>query len=495
VDTALRGVTEALGHDPSDGGALALRAEIEAARAGAPASTPIAGPGTGASSRVAVGPPPPASARQLTGAHAKPLSGSRPAAAPPPPPPLSAPPPELPLQPPSLTLAQAAADAAVPARRSSKLPIAFLGIAAVVAILFGFAALFIWRQVSARFLQGPKAVQDAPATPGANEPSATPDPPPSTAANEEPKPTEPTTPPSTPTAEPPVAPPTTPHSEDAALTARLAQAVTEFQAQRTASALNTLASLIDEAPQRDDLRQTAEQWARTLQTRAGEVRATARKPAQLPPVMRMADGYVLRGEAELGAGDPIAAGRAFERGRDAWAAIVARQASRGITEAPSTLEPAPVEPARPPATREPAPREPASREPASREPETSTREVQAMTPEQEFERANIMRLLQSFKRAFDSRSGESLRPLWPTLSASAAQGYHGQWQRMLTQQWTYNSVHIRMAADGRRASVDTEVTVTSLTPGARENSVDRRRVTFNLERLGPLWVLAGVNGI
>jgi hypothetical protein len=39
------------------------------------------------------------------------------------------------------------------------------------------------------------------------------------------------------------------------------------------------------------------------------------------------------------------------------------------------------------------------------------------------------------------------------------------------------------------------VTVTALTPGGRENSVDRRHVTFSLERLGPLWVLAGVNGI
>ena len=57
----------------------------------------------------------------------------------------------------------------------------------------------------------------------------------------------------------------------------------------------------------------------------GELRASARKPAQLPPVMRMADGYGLRGETELGAGDPIAAARAFERGREAWAAIVARQ--------------------------------------------------------------------------------------------------------------------------------------------------------------------------
>ena len=292
--------------------------------------------------------------------------------------------------------------------------------------------------------------------------------------------------------EPPVAPPTTPSSEDAAITSRLAQAVGEFQAQRTSTAINTLASLIDEAPQRDDLRQTAEQWARGIQAQMGELRARARKPAQLPPVMRMADGYGLRGEAELGTGDPIAAARAFERGREAWAAIVARQASRGITEPPpADPEPAPAEPPRTTTREQP------SREPAAREPESSARDVpqQAMTPEQEFERANIMRLLQSFKRAFDSRSGDSLRPIWPTLSAGAAQNYQGEWQRALSQQWTYNSVHIRMAADGKRANVDTEVTVTSLMPGARENSVERRRVAFALERLGPLWVLSSVNGL
>jgi hypothetical protein len=106
-----------------------------------------------------------------------------------------------------------------------------------------------------------------------------------------------------------------------------------------------------------------------------------------------------------------------------------------------------------------------------------------------------MRLLQSFKRAFDSRSGDSLRPIWPSLSAGAAQNYHSQFQRALSQQWTYNSVNIRMGGDGKRATVDTEVTVTSMMPGARENTVERRRAQFNLERLGPLWVIAGVSGI
>ena len=77
---------------------------------------------------------------------------------------------------------------------------------------------------------------------------------------------------------------------------------------------------------------------------------------------------------------------------------MARQVSRGITEAPSTPgpEPAPAEPSRTAARDQPA-SEPGPRE-SAREPESTTRDVppQAMTPEQEFERANIMRLLQSF---------------------------------------------------------------------------------------------------
>ncbi len=484
---AARAVTEALGHNPGDADALALKAEIDAVRSGAPPAIPGAGTGSrpATGSRQAIGPPPPASARQLTGQQPRPLSGSRPAAVAPPPPP-----PELPLHPPSLgTPAPPPRMTDPPIKKSSSLPIAFVGIAAVAAIVFAVAAYFVYQAVSKQ-LFGPKTAQQAPVTPGQTEtPTETTTPPTTPSTNPEP-PATPVEPPhtartTTPTA-PPVAPPTTPPSEDAAMTSRLAQALTEFQAQRTAAALNTLASLIDEAPQRDDLRQTAEQWARAIRGRANELRESARKPQQLPPVMRMADGYVLRGDTELGAGDPIAAARAFERGREAWGAIVARQVSRGIAEAP---DPEPAEPPRT-ATRESAPREPAAREPAS-----TSREVEALTPEQEFERANIMRLLQSFKRAFDSRSGDSLRPIWPTLSASAAQGYQGQWQRALSQQWTFNSVHIRMAADGRRATVDTEVTVTSLLPGARENQVDRRRATFNLERLGPLWVLAGVSGI
>ena len=471
ADTAMRAVTEALGLAPGDPEALALKNEVEAARGAAPPGLPA--PGSGG--HRAVGPPPPASARQ-TG----------------PPPPASA----RPAGPPPLAAAPAvsAAGVVIQPKKSSKLPLAFLGLAAVAAILFGFAALFVWRQVQSRMLQGQTATQQAPATPGEPTPA---DPNATTPAT--PTPVEPPVTPgpnasTTPTTEPPVAPgPTTAPDEDAAITSRLAQAVTDFQAQRTPAALTTLAGLIDEAPQRDDLRQTAEQWARALETRVGQLRESARKPRQLPPVMRQADQHVRTGERELAAGDPIAAARAFERGRDAWATIVARQTARGIVEGsdgPATREPTPVQPDEGRVvTREPARPEPARPEPARNPPPA------ALTPEEEFERAQIMRLLQSFKRAFDSRSGDSLRPLWPSLSAGAAQSYHQQFQRALSQQWSYNSVNIRMGGDGKRATVDTEVTVTSMMPGARENSVERRRVTFSLERLGPLWVLAGVSGI
>ena len=490
-DTAMRAVTEALGLDPHDAEAQAVKAEIEAARSAGTRRRPRTGAATASSGRRRrrrrVSSPTPrsgatahriAARRHGAAAAAGPAAGTAAAAA----------------------GAGIAVHATARVRRRGARPDARPSCRSPSSAsprwsrsLFGFAALFVWRQVSARFLAGPKSAQEAPADAGHHRAgardagaavervhrdadavdaggAATHAGPRSRPSRRRPRPR-----------------PRTPRSPS-----RLAQAVTEFQAQRTSTALNTLAALIDEAPQRDDLRQTAEQWARAIQARMGELRASARKPAQLPPVMRMADGYGLRGETELGAGDPIAAARAFERGREAWAAIVARQVSRGITEAPPAPdpEPAPAEPART-ATREPAPREPA------RDPEPSTRDVppQAMTPEQEFERANIMRLLQSFKRAFDSRSGDSLRPIWPTLSAGAAQNYQSEWQRALSQQWTYNSVHIRMAADGKRATVDTEVTVTSLVPGARENSVERRRVTFALERLGPLWVLSSINGL
>ena len=111
-DTAMRAVTEALGLDPQHADAQAVKAEIEAARSGGPA---------------------PASARQQTDAaqRVRPPTGSRPTVSAPPLPP------DLPLRPPSLgspSTPPPGVGAEVPSRRSSKLPIAFIGIAAVVAI-------------------------------------------------------------------------------------------------------------------------------------------------------------------------------------------------------------------------------------------------------------------------------------------------------------------------------------------------------------------------
>jgi predicted Ser/Thr protein kinase len=473
ADTALRAVHEALSLAPNDGDAQALKSEIEQGRP----ATPVPGsPDHPPTLSRHVGPPPPASARELTDAAARQGTGSRPRMPPPLGPPVGPPAPPPPL---------VSTDPAVPARRSAKLPIAFLGLAVVAAIVFALAAVFIYRQVSNRFRPATSTTEQTPTQPPSTETPSTQPPtptPPETARTE--PPAEPVTPP----ADPPVAPPTTSADEDAAITARLAQAVTDFQAQRTGPALNTLATLIDEAPQRDDVRLTAEQWARALQGRAIQTRESARRPRPLPPVMRQANQLLEAGDNELAAGNPIAAARAFERARGVWAGVVARQASRG-PESPADGDdpaPAPADPEPRTVSRDPAPTAPSGR--VSPPPA-------AMSPEEEFERAQIMRLLQSFKRAFDSRSGDSLRPIWPSLSAGAAQSYQSQWQRALSQQWRFDSVNIRMGGDGRRATVDCDVTVTSLMAGARENSSDRRRVSFNLERLGPLWVISSVSGL
>jgi hypothetical protein len=475
ADTALRAVHEALSLSPHDATALALKAEIERARPATPVPAAADRPPT--LSRH-VGPPPPASARELDAAEARMGTGARaamPGATPPPLGPQAGSPTPPPVPP---------FGASVPERRSARLPIAFIGIALVAAIVFGLGTLFVWRQIAGRLGSATPGSAQAPATPSTASPGR-----PDAPVSPEPASVRAADPNAM--ADPPIAPPTTAADEDAAITARLADAVSDFQSQRTGPALNTLATLLDEAPARDDLRLTAEQWARALQARAVQQRESARRPRPLPPVMRQANQAMEIGENELAAGNVIAAARAFERSREAWAGIVARQASRGAIEPPATTgddepeaRPEPRAAARETA-REPAPAESAGR----------VTPPPAMTPEEEFERAQIMRLLQSFKRAFDSRSGDSLRPIWPSLSAGAAQSYHGQWQRALSQQWRYDSVNIRMGGDGRRASVDCNVTVTSLMPGSRENATERRRASFNLERLGPLWVISSVSGI
>ncbi len=271
-DTAMRAVTEALGLDPHD----ARGAGGEGRDRGGPERRHRQPRRRAAAARVGAS----ADRRRAAGAAAHRIAAGRHGAAA-----AAGPPPELPLQPPSL-----GSPSTPPPAVGAEVPVQTLVEAA--------ARLPRHRRggrdrssASPRSSSGaglgpvPRRTEDGAGsaghagTPGTTEPPpATPEPPSSasTATQTPPTPVEPRP---TPSSEPPVAPPTTPSSEDAAITARLAQAVTEFQAQRTSTALNTLASLIDEAPQRDDLRQTAEQWARAIQSRMGELRASARKPA------------------------------------------------------------------------------------------------------------------------------------------------------------------------------------------------------------------------
>ena len=337
---------------PTDAEALALRAEIEAARGAGPPGIPR----RRHRQPRAVGPPPPASARQLTGAAgraAQRLAPGRSRAAA------------------RRGAAAGAAAAAAGAGRAGRRRRSGRGARRPI----GEAAARLPRHrrrrrrsssASPRSSSGGRCRRASqPPADGAGGPGhAGRRTPPSrrrrraagdrpSTPSRSPAPATPTTP-----SEPPVAPPTTPHSEDAAITARLAHAVTEFQAQRTAPALNTLASLIDEAPQRDDLRQTAEQWARAIQTRVGELRATARKPAQLPPVMRMADGYGCAAKPSSAPAIRLPRPAPSSAAARPGPPIVARQVSRGITEAPSTPASPPRRSrrARPPASRSRRPR-------------------------------------------------------------------------------------------------------------------------------------------
>ena len=253
----MRAVTEALGLDPHDAEAQAVKAEIEAAR---PRRQTAPAPGSRA-----VGPPPPASARQLTERRARGAAGHRIAAG----------------RHGAAAAAGPAAGAAAAAAGAGGAVHAAAGVRrgrARQTLVEAAARLPRHRRGGRDPLRLRRALHLAPglgAVPRRTEVGA------GSAGHAgdagrhragardagrrrraRPRRRRPADASTTPATEPPVAPPTTPSSEDAAITSRLAQAVGEFQAQRTPTALNTLASLIDEAPQRDDLRQTAEQWAR-----------------------------------------------------------------------------------------------------------------------------------------------------------------------------------------------------------------------------------------
>ncbi len=268
----------------------------------------------------------------------------------------------------------------------------------------------------------------------------------------------------------------------------------------TSAALDHLAALIEEAPARADLRDTAERWARVLRRRAHEARDAVPKPRRVtwPAPLRAANQLLRIGDAQLQNGEMIAAARSFEKGRAAWArladVVAARRDGRVGAQA-SRIDPAPTPGARedaaaavPPTVA--APDVPAPPPPGTREP------AKASEPAvDDAVRAGINRTLAAFEQAFDSRSADSLRPIWPSLSSGALQSYRSQFSRTLFQQWTYTARDIRVGASGNRAIAECTVTVSIQEAGSRETRSETRHVRFELERLGPLWVIAGVSGV
>ena len=115
----------------------------------------------------------------------------------------------------------------------------------------------------------------------------------------------------------------------------------------TSAALDHLAALIEEAPARADLRDTAERWARVLRRRAHEARDAVPKPRRVtwPAPLRAANQLLRIGDAQLQNGEMIAAARSFEKGRAAWArladVVAARRDGRVGAQA-SRIDPAPT---------------------------------------------------------------------------------------------------------------------------------------------------------
>ena len=217
ADTAMRAVTEALGlssgrcrRDGAEGRDRggACRRRRRACRRPPP---------------VPLGPPPPALARsadRAAGAAADRRAPGRRSAPPPP-----APSRRCIRRRSDRGRAGAGPQRARPSRRRS-LPLAFLGIAAVAAILFGFAALFVWRYVQSHYLTAPTTTQQ-PGHAGGAEPSAPttpgPKPSPTTPAPATPGPNVRTEPSPTPRRAAHRAADDRRPSEDAAITTRLAR--------------------------------------------------------------------------------------------------------------------------------------------------------------------------------------------------------------------------------------------------------------------------------
>jgi tetratricopeptide (TPR) repeat protein len=439
LDSATRAVSEALSLNPDDRGALALRSEIQQRSARAAQPPPPIPPS-------AVTPPPP-----------------------PPPTPIPA------------AIEPAARQLEAPARigPTRRVPLAFLAAAAVALLMVVIVGVLAWRQFSA--WQARRATLPPVATkPAATAPSPVAEPPKVVTP-------APATPPAGETAAP---------DPNALISARLAEAVRLFDENTTGAALDDLGELLEEAPQREDLRETALRWARVLQLRAQQARASVARPTRgtWPPAMRNANQTLRRGELQLQNGEGLAAARTLERARTEWQRIgdqaaarsAAREASPGTRRVESAPSPGP--PRSEPTPAEPAPAvEPAA--PAAREP------ARQPAGEEDPVHAAINRTLASFERAFESRSAESLRPIWPSLSSGAVQAYQAQFSRVLFQQWTFNSREIRVGPNGNRATAQCSVTVSFLEPGSRDTRVEQRTVRFELERLGPIWVIASVSGV
>jgi serine/threonine-protein kinase len=400
-------------------------------------------------------------------------------------------PPIRPPAPPPIPPPQALADVTseTPRPRTAGIPPAVVVLGAIAGAVLLVALVAWWWLSGGSAEDGPPSTPSSstttPSTPQTQSPPAGQ----STATPGQATPPPASQAPATPATEAPVAPPTTAPAEDAAITNRLAAAVADFQGGRTPRALATLADLLDEAPQRDDLRLTAEQWAKSLRAQMTAVRASVPRPAgQLPQPMRRADQQARTAQSAFDAGDWLEAARGFEAARASWSQIAARRASRSEPAAPADPA-ATARPDAPAATPAPEPTRPAP----SAEPPPQP--AAAPITQQDLDKSAMTRLLQSFERAFESRSAESLKPIWPSLSPGQQQDFQQQFSRVLHQQWHFNSVTIGIDPEGKRASAISNVTITALPIGGRDQRSERKAVTFRFEKMGQMWVIAGVAGL
>ena len=301
----------------------------------------------------------------------------------------------------------------------------------------------------------------------------------------------------------------------ALVTARLTEAVREFDDGSTSAALDHLAALIEEAPARADLRDTAERWARVLRRRAHEARDAVPKPRRVtwPAPLRAANQLLRIGDAQLQNGEMIAAARSFEKGRAAWArladVVAARRDGRAGAQASRIDSSAHPRCARGRGGCGPAPRSPRPMCPRPLRPRrASPRRRPSPRWTMLFERVSTGPWPPSSRRS-TAAAPIRCRPIWPSLSSGALQSYRSQFSRTLFQQWTYTARDIRVGPNGNRAIAECTVTVSIQEAGSREtrarpatsgsssNASDRSgslrgvgRVAWVLGTLGPRVIAA-----